>query len=265
MSVEVESIQSILGETSTVKGETPAPPAAETKTETPIETKAEPETKSERSRDESGRFAKAEEKPAEKPAEKPRADVAAIIAERRKRQEAEARYAELLAQQQKPTAKPSVFDNEDAAISARVNESNGPIREAIYKLSVKTARAIYKDFSEAEGAFLEAMDRDPRLIEGLRASDDPGEYIYSMGIHVRELADVGGDLMKYRDKVIAASQAKLDEQAKQMAAMAAELETLKKSQAELAAVPRSLNGVPSTSAKAGDEDPEDITNIVRFK
>ncbi len=265
MSVEVESIQSILGETSSDKGETPAPPAVEPKTEAPIETKQEPAEKSERSRDESGRFAKAEEKPAEKPAEKPRADVAAIIAERRKRQEAEARYADLLAKQQKPVERPSVFENEEQAIASRVDERNGPIREAIYKLSVKTARALYKDFAEAEDAFSEAMDRDPRLVEGLRASDDPGEYIYSMGIHVRELADVGGDLMKYRDKVTAASQAKLDEQAKQIAAMAAELETLKKSQSELAAVPRSLNGLPSSAAKASDEDADDIRNIVRFK
>jgi len=267
MSVEVESIQSILGETPKAepvqappeaKGEKEAaPPAAESK---PAEESAEAKA----ARDEKGRFAKAEEKPAEKQ-EKPRADVAAIIAERRKRQEAEQRYAELLAKQQTPVAKPSVFENEDAAISARVNEGNQPIREAIYKLSVKTARAIYKDFSEAEAAFLEAMDRDPRLIEGLRASDDPGEYIYSMGIHVRELADVGGDLMKYRDKVTAASQAKLDEQSKQIAALTAQIETLTKSQAELAAVPRSLNGVPSTPVKAGDEDADDIRNIVRFK
>lgn len=265
MSVEVESIQSILGETSTVKGETAAPPAVETKTEAPVESKQELEAKADRSRDEGGRFAKAEEKPAEKPADKPRPDVAAIIDERRKRQAAEQRYADLLAKQQTPTAKPSVFENEDAAISARVNEGNQPIREAIYKLSVKTARALYKDFAEAEQAFSEAMERDGRLVAGLQTSDDPGEYIYSMGIHVRELADVGGDLMRYRDKVTAASQSKLDEQAKQMAALTAEIETLKKSQAELAAVPRSLNGLPSSAAKAGDEDPDDIRNLVRFK
>jgi hypothetical protein len=266
---EAESIQSILGESPFVTGESPAPPAVETKTEAPAEIKPEVvESKPDRTRDESGKFAKAEEKPAEKPAEKPKlssAEVAAIIDERRKRQDAEQKYADLLAKTQKPGEKPSVFENEDAAISARVTEGTRGLRESMYKLSVKAARGIYKDFADAENAFAEAMERDPRLIVGLQQSDDPGEYIYTMGIHVRELADVGGDLMKYREKVSAVSQSKIDEQAKQIAALNSELETLKKSQAELAAVPRSLNGLPSTPAKAGDGDPDDIRSIVRFK
>jgi hypothetical protein len=271
MSVEAESIQSILGESPFVTGETAAPPAVETKPEAPAEIKQEAtEQKPDRVRDETGKFAKAEEKtekPAEKPAEtKPRADVAAIIDERRKRQALEQELVQLRQAQAKPTERPSVFENEDAAIRSRMDEHSAPVREAIYKLSVKTARAIYKDsFDEAAQAFADASDRDPRLIAGLQASDDPGEYIYTMGIHVRELADVGGDLMKYRDKVTAASQSKVDEQSKQIAALTAELDSLKKSQAELSAVPRSLNGLPSTPVKAGDEDADDIHSIVRFK
>jgi len=267
---ETESIQSILGESPFVTGETAAPPAVETKTEAPAEVKQEPtEQKPDRARDESGKFTKAEdksEKPAEKPAEtKPRADVAAIIDERRKRQALESELAKLRQAQEKPVQKPSVFENEDAAINARIEEYSAPVREAIYKLSVKSARASYKDFDDAAQAFADASERDPRLIAGLQASDDPGEFIYSMGIHVRELADVGGDLMKYRDKVTSASQSKIDEQAKQIAALTAQVEALTKSQAELAAVPRSLNGLPSTPAKAGDEDADDIHSIVRFK
>jgi hypothetical protein len=146
-----------------------------------------------------------------------------------------------------------------------VDESNGPIREAIYRLSVKTARAIYKDFSEAENAFMEAMDRDPRLIQGLRASDDPGEYIYSMGIHVRELADVGGDLMKYREKITGQSKTEIETRDARIKALEAELAATKEAQTELANIPRSLNGTSSgASPKAGSEDPEDIRSIARF-
>lgn len=270
MSTEQESLSEIIGKPAfaptakaePAKGEpekAAAPPAAE-----------KPEVTAEgKTRDESGRFAKTEEKaekPAEKPAEaKPRADVAAIIDERRKRQEAERRYADLLAQQQKSPEKPSVFENEDAAISSRIAEGNQPLREAIYKLSVKSARALYKDFGDAEQAFLEAMDKDERLIHGLRASDDPGEFIYTMGIHVRELADVGGDLMKYRDKVTAASQAQLTERDAQIKALTAEIDTLKKAQVDLDEVPRSLNQQTSSAApKAGSNDPENIRSIVRF-
>lgn len=237
-----------------------APPAAK-ESEPPAE-KAE---KSDRTRDESGRFAKVEDKPADKPQEKPRADVAAIIDERRKRQEAERRLQDLLSKQEKPAAKPSVFDNEDAAISARVDEGTRSMREAIYKLSVKTARTLYKDFGEAETAFMEASQRDERLLDGLRASDDPGEYIYTMGIHVRELADVGGDLMKYRDKVTSGEKARADELATQLAAMKAELDAMKKAQADLENVPRSLNNTSSgPSPKAGEADDDDIRTIARF-
>lgn len=268
MSVEAESIQSILGESPFVTGEPPAPPAEETKTEPPVEVKPEAEEKSERSRDESGRFAKSEEKPPEKPAKQSlsSAEIAAIVDERRKRQALETELASLRQQQTKPAEKPSVFDNEDEAISVRVAEGNRPLRETLFNQSIKIAQLTYKDaYQEAAQAFLNASERDPRLIIGLQQSDDPGEYIYTMGIHVRELADVGGDLMKYRDKVTAASQAKLDEQSRQIAALTAEIDTLKKSQAELAAVPRSLNSLPSTPAKAGDADADDINSIVRFR
>lgn len=270
MSASEESLSEILGKgpVSTpepAKGEAAkpaeaAPPAA--KEPTPAEETAEAKA----ARDEKGRFTKAEEKPAEKPAEKPKADVAAIIDERRKRQAAEARLAEALKSQQKPEAKPSVFENEDAAISARVDERNQPIREAIYKLSVKTARAIYKDaYTEAETAFMEAAEKDERLLEGLRASDDPGEYIYSMGIHVRELADVGGDLMKYRDKVTASMKGELETRDARIKALEAELAAAKQAQTELESIPRSLNGTSSgPTPKAGAGDPEDIRYIVRF-
>lgn len=275
MSVEQESLSEIIGnrfggpakaeEPKQTTGEPAVKPADAAPPAAASEEPADPAEKPSRARDESGKFAKAEEKPAERQAEKPRADVAAIIDERRKRQEAEARLAELMRTQHKPAEKPSVFENEDAAISSRVAEGNQPLREAIYKLSVKTARTIYKDFGEAENAFLEAMQKDERLLTGLRASDDPGEYIYTMGIHVRELADVGGDLMKYRDKVTAASQAKLDEQAQQIATLTAEVETLKKAQADLDSVPRSLNNTSSGAApKAGSDDEESIKSIARF-
>ncbi len=276
MSVEQASLSDIVGSrfggapaaTSKPTGEPAvkpadaAPPAAAKEVQAEAE---KPADKPDRARDESGKFTKAKEAEEPAKAEKPRPDVAAIIDERRKRQEAEKRYADLLAQTQKPAEKPSVFENEDAAIASRVDENTRDIRETLYHLSVKAARSAYKDFGEAEQAFLEAMEKDDRLLHGLRASKDPGEYIYTMGIHVRELADVGGDLMKYRDKVTSASQSKIDEQAKQIAALTAEVETLKKAQTELDSVPRSLNNTSSGPApRAGEGDDDDLKTIARF-
>lgn len=216
--------------------------------------------------------AKAEAEPAKeavKPAvepvkepEKPRADVAAIMDERRKRQALEAKVREL---ESKPEVKPSVFDDEDKAISSRVAEGTRGLREMLYKQSVKTARILYKEaYSDAESAFMEAAEADPRLYEGLRSCDDPGEYIYSVGLQIRELADVGGDFIKYREKVTAQGKAELDALKAQFDALKAENEALKTAQKDLEAIPRSLNTTSLTPAKGQEEDDEEPQSFVRF-
>lgn len=202
----------------------------------------------------------------DKPAEKPRADVAAIMDERRKRQVLEAKLKEL---ESKPEAKTSVFDDEDKAISSRVEEGTRGLREMLYKQSLKTARILYKDtFSDAEAAFIEAANGDPegRLIDGLRASDDPGEYIHTIGMQIKELGapDVGGDFVKYREKLTAESKTQMATLQAQLDAMKTENDALKKAQADFEAIPRSLNSTSLQPAKAGEDDESDIKTIVRF-
>jgi hypothetical protein len=202
----------------------------------------------------------------EKPAEKPRVDVAAIMDERRKRQALEAKLKEL---ESKPEAKTSVFDDEDKAISSRVEAGTRGLREMLYKQSLKTARILYKDtFADAEAAFIDAANADPegRLIDGLRASDDPGEYIHTIGMQIKELGapDVAGDFIKYREKLTAESKTQMATLQAQLDALKTENEALKKAQTDLEAIPRSLNTTSLTPAKAGDEDEADIKTIVRF-
>lgn len=277
MSDEQESLSSIVGSRfGQAKAETPkpatgepakpaeaAPPAAASSPSAP---EAE---KPAQARDETGKFTKADkaEAPPEKtPEVKPRADVAAIIDERRKRQELEKRLQELTAQQQKPTERPSVFENEDVAIRSRVDEATKPLREMLYNQSIRLARANYKDaYGDAETAFLEAAEKDERLIQGLRESSDPGEYIYMHGMFHKELSGVGGDLLKYREHVTADLTGKLGEKDKQIAALTAEIEALKKAQTELESVPRSLNSTSSGPApKSGEGDDDDLRSIARF-
>ena len=217
-------------------------------------------------RDETGKFAKAEE-PAKAPEvvkDKPRADVAAIIDERRKRQALEQRLKELEAG--KPANKPSVFEDEDKAISSRVDEAIRPIREALYKQSLRSAASLHKDdFESAQLAFVEASQQDDRLIAGLRASEDPGEYIYSMGAHIRELADVNGDLGAYKAKITGAMKTDLDARDATIKSMQTEIDALKKAHADLESLPRSLNTRTSgASPKPGDGDAESIKTLTRF-
>lgn len=277
MSVEQESLSEIVPNSfggsrppkaePAAKGEPAKPAEAAPPAAKEPEAKAETaEAKPDRSRDESGRFTKAEEKPAEKPQLSAR-EIAGIIDERKKRQALEQELATLRQQQQQPPkAPPSVFENEDAAIQSRIDEALRPMRERFFNQSIRSAQSRYGDaFAGAYEAFAQASERDARLIASLQDADDPGEYIYMHGMFHKELAGVGGDLMKYREHVTADLSGKLGEKDKQIAALTAELEAMKKAQADLENVPRSLNNTSSGAApKSGEGDEDDLRAIARF-
>lgn len=267
MSEEIESLSSIMGDSPFSKGEPakadPAPPAAELKTETPVETV---ETKPEVTaiRDDAGRFApKAEPKPEDKPAIT-KADVAAIIDERRKRQQLEQEVAALRQQAQKP--KTDIFENPDVAIGERLQERLAPLEDTIFQLQVALAKTQMPNFDDAALAFFQAAQNDPIMKHQADTAPDQLQYIYREGMRLKELGDVGGDITKYREKVTAESRLEVAKRDEQIAALTAKLEAIEKAQSELAAVPRSLNAMQSgASPKATDADPEDIRDIVRFK
>lgn len=272
MSASEESLGDIL--------RNPAPPVATPTDVKPVETTEaapsaaeKPETaeaKASRARDEAGKFTKAEPKaePAKEPVkETTPADVPAILAERRKRQAVEQELAALRAQSQtKPTPPPSVFENEDMAIRARVDEAVRPLKERFFNQSIRAAQATYKgDFEAAYQSFSEASEKDPRMIQALQESDDPGEYIYMHGMFHKELAGVNGNLIEYRKQVVGDMESKLTEKDTRISALQAEIDALKKAQLELEGIPRSLNNASSGAApKAGSEDDNDLKSIVRF-
>jgi len=273
MSATQESVQEILSnkEPAAVAaapettGDTKAaPPAAGTTTDDKPDG-----DKAAQTRDASGKFQKAPEADASKPdanqPDKPRADVAAIIDERRKRQAAEARVRELEGNAGKDAAKPSVLEDEDKAFSTRIDEGTRGIREQLYHLSMDNARLRHGDaFAEAEEAFANAAEKDERLIEGLRNSANPGEYVFSMGFHVKELADVGGNLQKYREKITADSRTQIAERDTRIKALEAQVAELTHQKTELETLPRSLNSRTSAAPAAGSVEPEDIKSIARF-
>lgn len=280
MSVDVESISSILGSSPFTTGDAakaePAPPAAEVKTEAPVTTEQTPETEAKAEtkapvRDESGKFAKAEEKPAETaapPAKEETADGRNIaLKEARERyRRAEAALKELQANEAK-APKVSIFDNEDEGIAQRVAEHARPLKEANFNMSVKLARLTYKDgYEKAEAAFFDSAEADARLYQQLRNAADPGEFIMTIGTQIAELAPVGGDFVKYREKVTGELKGELSKRDEQIKALTAQVEALSKAQKELEAVPRSLNASQSGGTpRSEDADPDDIRNIVRFK
>lgn len=224
----------------------PAPQAAEPAKAEPA--KVEPAAKVEVPRDESGKFTKAE-----KP--EPMVPLSALLAERAKRKEAAP-----------PESKVSVFDDEDKGIAQRVDERISPVNEQIFNLSVELARTQHADFDEVAASFAEFAEKDSRLWDSMRAARNPALYVYQVGRQMRELADVGGDIVKYGEKKSEAIRGELTKEKELHAATKAQLETLQKQLAELQALPTSLNtksAAPNPRAVV-DQDDDSITSIVRF-
>lgn len=266
---ETESLSSILASTFSKGESTPAP--AETAPAPPAEApKVEPEVKAEaptepvqKTRDESGRFTKSE--PEEK-SDKERSGLSVAIKEARERaRRAEARLAEIQAKEV-PAQKVSIFDNEDEGIAQRIAESTRPLRETNFNMSVKLARLTYKEgYEAAEAAFFDSAEQDPRLYQQLRNAADPGEFIFTVGTQIAELAPVGGDFMKYREKVQGELKGELSKRDEQIKVLSEQIEALKKSQAALESIPRSLNkGNESAPRSTAEADDDDLKSIVRF-
>lgn len=265
MDEQMESLSSILGDSPFSKGEPapaePAPPAVEPKVETqPADVETKPEATA--ARDEAGRFApKTEPKPEEKP-QLTKADVAAIIDERRKRQQLEQEVQAL--RQQKP--KTDIFENPEEAINERLREHLDPLTNQLLELKLELAKTKMPDFDDAALAFFQVAQNDPVLRHQADTAPDQFQFIYREGKRLKELGDVGGDILKYKEKVTAESRLEIAKRDEQITALTAKLTAIERAQAELAAVPRSLNTLQSgASPKVTDADPDDINQLVRFK
>lgn len=261
---EAESISSILGEGPFTRSESPATEQVETKTEAPTPELAEAKTEAkEVSRDEAGRFAKAEAPEPEKPAIT-KADVAAIIDERRKRQELERRLAQIEQSQPKPE-KPDIFENPDAAISERVREYVAPFEQTIFDLKLELAKQRMPDFDDAAISFFTAAQNDPHLKMLADNAQDQFSFIYREGKRIKELGEFGGDITKYRDKVTAEAKLEVSKRDEQIKLLMAQVEDLKKSQLALESIPRSLNkGNESAPRSRAEADEDDLGSIARF-
>lgn len=186
----------------------------------------------------------------------------ALHAEKVKRQELERQLNELKAQQP-PQKLTSVLDDEDKAFTERLSKATQPLMERFYKLSVKAARQGRDDYEEVAKAFQEAAGNDPQLWEAFRASDDPGEYVYNIGKQIRELGDVGGDILKYGEKKRAEGAAEVEALKAQIKAKEAEIEALKTSKERTDRIPQSLNGEQSATARSGQwSGPAPLKSII---
>jgi hypothetical protein len=143
-----------------------------------------------------------------------RVPLAALHEERRKRQELEARLAEVERRAREPAKQEPKKEPEDedaefyrnprAYVEAKLDAKLGAQREEIEKRridhSVEAAKRRYQDYQDAERAFMDAANKSPALWQEMRAQYDPAEYAYQVGKSIQEMSGVT-DLGAYKAKI----------------------------------------------------------------
>lgn len=189
------------------------------------ETASEPETIGQ-PRGPDGKFLSTQETGVETPATEPepvtptepvddvqRGQYAALKDERRKRQEAEARAADLEAkwlqaqrQAQPQEAEIDFWDNPQAVIGQQFQQFKQQLRQELRQEQITEridasevqARSKYADYDDALHAFRQAVQANPTLAQQMTASPDPAEFAYKKGKTALDLERVGSidDLLK---------------------------------------------------------------------
>jgi hypothetical protein len=243
--------------------ETPAPEIQEPTPATTAETPATP-------RDERGRFTRSEAPatadvtpPAPNPEERQphMVPVSAMLEERRKRQELEAR---LQAAQQPPPVL-EIKDEDywqtpvDATRKVVKHETamlESQIREIKYQLAEDFTRQAHSDFDQVKQEFVEkVVNRDPWAIavaQQLDMQSNPAKFMYD-SVKKFSVVDKVGDLNAFEARIRAEERAKV-------------LIEVQSKKAPAPEIPRSLNSEPSEPTPSTPEgfEPTPLSNIVKF-
>lgn len=170
------------------------------------EPQAEPEP-AERPRGPDGKFvAKSEPAPADPAPAEPQLDHAALIGERRRRQEAEQQLEQLRAQYAQPQQQPAPQSPPDrwedpegydqwligqAARQAEQRAMQAVQQQRIYDSAVR-ARAKHEDYDTAHAVFGEMVQANPALFQRMLGEADPAEFAYNAAKTEMDIRQYGG-------------------------------------------------------------------------
>ena len=250
------------GETTPAPAE-PVPPPADTAPP------AEPQQgTSQRPRDELGRFVKGEEPPPQAAA--PVAPVvgtpddhpvprSALIEERRRRQELEARLAQLQQQATPQVTDDNFYAAPVAASQQMIGQQTQVLSQQIqnirYELAEDFTRAAHEDYDNVRDAFVAKFEaNDPWAIavaSQMGGKPNPAKFVYDQ---TKRQMTVGDDPRAYEERVRA------DERAKVLKEMQAQ----QRPRPAAPQVPQSLNSEPSEAQAATSQsfEPTPLVNII---
>lgn len=96
------------------------------------------------------------------------------------------------------------FGNPVGFVTKQVGSVQQQIEQAMFQqrlaISIRTMREKHQDFGQAESAFMQAAQKDPRLVEQLRAHEFPAEFAYQIGKLHLEAAEIGGDIGAWKER-----------------------------------------------------------------
>lgn len=192
--------QETTGETTTPEPETESKPEQEDSTpeseEKPKEAEAD-DSKPE-SKDEDGNWTKA-----------------AVLDERRKRQELE-RQLEQLQTEKKPEEKKDWFDDPEGAASQIKQEFQSQIANTRIELSQEFMRTLHEDYDELEAEFVDLAKGNPAMLAEFQQSNNPAKFAYETARRHREYAELK-DVDKTRAKMREEIRAELEQEFQQKA------------------------------------------------
>ena len=169
-----------------------------------VEPQQEPETAEqlEQPRGPDGKFAPKGETVDAPPAsdEKARGQEAAIVAERRKRQELEAKLADMerqiAAKQEPPAPPPSIWEDDQAALGHVHNSAvSTAVQQATFNakldMSEMMARQAYSDFDDVKSEFVRMMQENPALQQQALTDPHPWQRAYQIAKNARTMQELG--------------------------------------------------------------------------
>lgn len=144
---------------------------------------------------------------------------AAVLDERRKRQELERKISQLEAQQNpataapEPKARPDVFENQDAAF-AHIEER---FEQRLLSQRIETSREDmqerHADYDEKELMFVELAQADPSLVAKMQAAARPAKFVYDhvvKHLQMQEMQDPDAYKAKLKEELRAELLAELE-------------------------------------------------------
>lgn len=257
-------LSDFLGESVT----TPIDDASPVEIQAPEQPAQEPATTAEQPaaipRDEQGRFTKPDSEPAAAPVQPPEerphtVPVSAMLEERRKRQELEARLAAITAQPPDDVKDEDFIDTPVEAtrkiVGRQAQHFETQVRNIKYDIAEDMTRTMHTDYDQVRETFVtRAAAGDPAAVaiaQQMDAQPNPARFMYEQTKRLAAVEAVG-DPQAYEARIRAEERARVMAELGQGPA--------KKE------VPRSLNSEPSATTPASGQpfEPTPLSNLVTF-